>query len=61
MIYDEEFTPTVDRALADAPDTVRIVAWTETAAERRTVEKLIRSHLGAAARPGEQQVAGRSC
>src|SRR6476660_6815839 len=47
VIYDEEFTATVDRALVDAPDTVRVLAWTDTAAEGRTVEKLIRSHLGA--------------
>jgi fatty-acyl-CoA synthase len=47
VIYDEEFTPTVDRALADAPGTVRILAWTETASHPRTVERLIRSHLGA--------------
>jgi acyl-CoA synthetase (AMP-forming)/AMP-acid ligase II len=47
VIYDQEFTPTVDRALADAPDTVRIVAWTDAPAAGRTVEKMIRSHLGA--------------
>jgi fatty-acyl-CoA synthase len=47
VIYDEEFTAIVDRALVDAPDTVRVLAWTDTAAEGRTVEKLIRSHLGA--------------
>ena len=29
VIYDEEFTATVDRALADAPDAARIVAWTD--------------------------------
>src|ERR1700739_4273423 len=28
VIYDEEFTATVDRALADKPDATRIVAWT---------------------------------
>ena len=28
-IYDEEFTETVDRALADSPDATRIVAWTD--------------------------------
>ncbi|MGZ4515657.1 MAG: AMP-binding protein, partial [Mycobacterium sp.] len=27
VIYDEEFTATVDRALADQPDATRIVAW----------------------------------
>ena len=29
VIYDEEFTATVDRALADRPDATRIVAWTD--------------------------------
>jgi fatty-acyl-CoA synthase len=29
VIYDEEFTATVDRALADKPDATRIVAWTD--------------------------------
>jgi acyl-CoA synthetase (AMP-forming)/AMP-acid ligase II len=44
-IYDEEFTETVDRALADKPDATRIVAWTEGEHEL-TVEQLIASHLG---------------
>ena len=29
VIYDEEFTDTVDRALADKPDATRIIAWTD--------------------------------
>ena len=29
VIYDEEFTDSVDRALADRPDTTRVVAWTD--------------------------------
>ncbi|GBG38406.1 acyl-CoA ligase FadD12 [Mycobacterium montefiorense] len=44
-IYDEEFTATVDRALADRPDASRIVAWTEGQHDL-TVEKLIADHLG---------------
>jgi fatty-acyl-CoA synthase len=47
VIYDEEFTDTVDRALADAPDVVRIVAWTETDQHQRTVAKMLASHEGA--------------
>ena len=43
VIYDEEFAPTVDRALADAPDTVRIVAWTDADGHPRTVEGMIRA------------------
>jgi acyl-CoA synthetase (AMP-forming)/AMP-acid ligase II len=45
VIYDEEFTETVDRALADRPDAARILAWTDGQHEL-TVEKLIVDHLG---------------
>src|SRR6201996_6386247 len=45
VIYDEEFTETVDRALADTPAATRIVAWTEGQHEL-TVEKLIAAHAG---------------
>ncbi|MCV7408000.1 acyl-CoA synthetase [Mycobacterium florentinum] len=44
-IYDEEFTDTVDRALADKPAATRIVAWTDGPHEL-TVGKLIAGHLG---------------
>ena len=46
MIYDEEFTPTIDRALADAPEVSRIVAWTDTAQTGLTVARLIAEHAG---------------
>ena len=47
VIYDEEFTDTVERALAGSPETTRIVAWTENPDERQpTVEGLITEHLG---------------
>lgn len=45
VIYDEEFTATVDRALAGKPDARRIVAWADTDHEL-TVEKLIETHSG---------------
>lgn len=45
VVYDEEFTPTVDRALADSPDASRIVAWTDGQHEL-TVEKLIAEYAG---------------
>ncbi|BBY00386.1 acyl-CoA synthetase [Mycobacterium seoulense] len=45
VIYDEEFTETVDRALADQPDATRIVAWTDGRHEL-TVEGLIGEHTG---------------
>jgi len=46
VIYDEEFTATVDRALADKPDTTRILAWTDRPDNDITVERLIRLHTG---------------
>ncbi len=53
VIYDEEFTETLDRALADKPEATRIVAWT-VPREREgppgqhelTVERLIGAHSG---------------
>jgi len=45
VIYDEEFTATVDRALADKPDATRIVAWTD-GQHQLTVEKLVADHTG---------------
>lgn len=46
LVYDEEFTETVDRALADSPETPRIVAWTDTDGHERTVESMIEAHAG---------------
>ncbi|MBB2988801.1 fatty-acyl-CoA synthase [Mycolicibacterium iranicum] len=48
VVYDEEFTETVDRAVAGRPDTTRIVAWTETdtGTDQLTVEGLIREYGG---------------
>jgi acyl-CoA synthetase (AMP-forming)/AMP-acid ligase II len=45
VIYDEEFTATVDRAMADKPDAPRILAWTDEPHDL-TVEKLITDHVG---------------
>jgi acyl-CoA synthetase (AMP-forming)/AMP-acid ligase II len=47
-IYDEEFTATVDRALADKPDATRIVAWTDGQHEPalKKLENLISDHTG---------------
>jgi len=45
VIYDEEFTAMVDRALADKPDATRIVAWTDGQHDL-TVEELIAAHAG---------------
>jgi fatty-acyl-CoA synthase len=46
VIYDEEFTSTVERALADKPGTKRIVAWTDTGGQDLTVAKLIDAWAG---------------
>jgi acyl-CoA synthetase (AMP-forming)/AMP-acid ligase II len=47
VVYDEEFADVVDRALADRPDTARILGWTESSlgAELAT-ETLIAAHAG---------------
>ena len=46
VVYDEEFTETVDRALAERPDTTRIVAWTDSPEHPLTVEQMITAHDG---------------
>ncbi len=48
VIYDEEFTATIDRALADRPGAARILAWTEGQHEPALtkLEKLIAEHTG---------------
>ncbi|KWX66898.1 acyl-CoA ligase FadD12 [Mycobacterium sp. NAZ190054] len=46
VVYDEEFTDTVDRALARRPDTTRIVAWADNPTDRHTVEGMIAAHTG---------------
>ena len=44
VIYDEEFTEVVDRAVSGRPDTARIVAWTDGPVNYPTVERLIAEH-----------------
>jgi len=48
VIYDEEFTETVDRALADSPDATRIVAWSDGGHELniKRLDELIADHPG---------------
>ncbi len=53
VVYDEEFTPTVDTALADSPEAVRIVAWRDTAAAGPAVETMIDEHFGQRPRRAE--------
>ena len=45
LIYDEEFTSRIDCAVANKPDTARILAWVEDG-QGLTVEKLIATHTG---------------
>ena len=47
VVYDEEFGPALDRALADNPGVRRVLAWTDDPANHEvTVEKLITAHTG---------------
>ncbi|OAN35444.1 acyl-CoA ligase FadD12 [Mycolicibacterium iranicum] len=46
VVYDEEFSEIVDRALADRPDITRILAWTDSPGDALTVENLIAEHSG---------------
>lgn len=55
VIYDEEFTDTVDRALSDRPIAARIVAWTDTHAHDATVAKLVEQHRGEEPRRAEEK------
>ncbi|WP_197375719.1 acyl-CoA ligase FadD12 [Mycolicibacterium baixiangningiae] len=45
VIYDEEFSPTVDSAVGDARIT-RIIAWTDQQPDGLTVESMIAAHRG---------------
>ncbi|MED5811423.1 acyl-CoA ligase FadD12 [Mycolicibacterium sp. 050232] len=55
VIYDEEFTGTLDQALSDRPSTARIVAWTDTHAHDLTVAKLVEQHRGEEPRRAEEK------
>ena len=46
VIFDEEFTESVNRALLDRPNVRRVLAWTDRRTPGRTVEKLIHTNLG---------------
>ncbi|BBX10533.1 acyl-CoA ligase FadD12 [Mycolicibacterium aichiense] len=55
VIYDEEFTASVDRAVADRPAAIRILAWTDEPTTAPTVEKLIEAHSGQRAATSERK------
>jgi acyl-CoA synthetase (AMP-forming)/AMP-acid ligase II len=46
IVYDQEFTDSVDRATADKSDTTLIVAWTDGGDPALTVDKLIGEYTG---------------
>jgi len=47
VVYDEEFTATIEAALAERPDTTRILGWTDGAdPAAETVDGLARKHVG---------------
>jgi acyl-CoA synthetase (AMP-forming)/AMP-acid ligase II len=57
VIYDEEFSDTVDRATAECPHAIRILAWTEqpSAATDLSVETMIDNHAGRRPRPADRK------
>ena len=57
VIYDQEFTDTVDRALAESPHSTRIIGWAETppATTDLSVESVGRCPRRTAATPGRTQ------
>jgi fatty-acyl-CoA synthase len=47
IVYDQEFSASVDRAVSEKPDTERIMAWTDDPPDHAvTVETLIARHAG---------------
>ncbi len=56
IIYDEEFTGIVDRALEGKPNATRILGWTDTAdAGALTVDSMIDAHAGRRPKPSERK------
>ena len=55
VIYDQEFAPSVDRALTDRPQARRILAWVDEPANAVTVESLITAHRGQRPQPATRK------
>ncbi|MFB1297917.1 acyl-CoA ligase FadD12 [Mycobacterium sp. pW049] len=57
VIYDQEFTATVDRALQDTPDAVRILGWVDSTEglNAPALESLIDTHLGQRPKPATRK------
>ena len=54
VIYDQEFSETVDRALQNTPGATRILGWVDTDDGTPTVDALIDTHLGHRPGPSER-------
>jgi acyl-CoA synthetase (AMP-forming)/AMP-acid ligase II len=54
LIYDEEFTESVTRALIDRPSTTQVLGWTETSTpnDELTIDALVARYAGQRASPG---------
>ncbi len=57
VIYDEEFTATVDRAFAEKPNATRIVAWADQPDKLtlKSLEQLITAHAGQRPKRGDRK------
>jgi acyl-CoA synthetase (AMP-forming)/AMP-acid ligase II len=56
VVYDDEFTQTIDTALAERTNTTRILAWADNADPAvKTVEGLARSHAGQQPTPSSRK------
>jgi acyl-CoA synthetase (AMP-forming)/AMP-acid ligase II len=55
VVYDEEFTTTVDRALPDQPTARRIIAWTDDPAVHEvTIDTMIDAHIDQRPAPAQR-------
>jgi acyl-CoA synthetase (AMP-forming)/AMP-acid ligase II len=55
VIYDEEFTEIVDRAMADKPDATRILGWTDGSGDALSLDQLIDANAGRRPAPAERK------
>ena len=55
VIYDQEFSETVERALQNTPGAIRILGWVDTPGEAATVDSLIDRHRGRRPQPSSRK------
>ena len=55
VIYDEEFTEIVARAMTDKPDATRILGWTDESVDALTLDRLIDANLGSRPAPAQRK------